>query len=68
MNIPYKTKSGVQIGKYYQKPRYVEEDLDMLRLQSYLIYDPARLKRQYLINKFFIWLGVFVLVVAVLQS
>jgi hypothetical protein len=68
MNIPYKTKSGVQIGKYYQKPRYVEEDLDMLRLQSYLIYDPARLKRQYWINKILIWIGVFVLTVALLQS
>ncbi len=68
MNIPYKTKSGVQIGKYYQKPKYVEEDLDMLRLQSYLIYDPARLKREYWTNKILIWVGVFVLTIAILQS
>jgi len=67
MNTPYNT-GKVKIGCNYQPPKYVEQDLDMLRLQSYLIYDPARLKRQYLINKFFIWLGVFVLVVAVLQS
>ena len=67
MNTPYNT-GKVKIGCNYQQPKYVEQDLDMLRLQSYLIYDPARLKRQYLINKFFIWLGVFVLIIAVLQS
>jgi hypothetical protein len=44
---PYMTSAGIQIGKYYQKPKYVEEDSDMLRLQSYLIGDPAMLKRQY---------------------
>jgi hypothetical protein len=68
MNIPYKTKSGVQIGKYYQKPKYVEEDTDMLRLQSYLIYDPARLKRQYWINKFVMFLSVVTLLVVIIKS
>ena len=46
-STPYMTSTGIQIGKYYQKPKYVEEDSDMLRLQSYLIGDPALLKRQY---------------------
>ena len=46
-NTPYMTSTGIQIGKYYQPPKYVEEDGDMLRLQSYLIGDPAMLKRQY---------------------
>lgn len=46
-NTPYTTSTGIQIGKYYQKPRYVEQDPDMLRLQSYLIYDPDRLKKEY---------------------
>jgi hypothetical protein len=50
-NIPYMTSTGIQIGKYYQKPKYVEYDSDMIRLQSYLIGDPAMLKRQY-------WIGV----------
>ena len=50
-STPYMTSTGIQIGKYYQKPKYVEEDGDMLRLQSYLIGDPAMLKRQY-------WYGV----------
>jgi hypothetical protein len=46
-STPYMTATGIQIGKYYEKPRYVEEDSDMLRLQSYLIGDPTMLKRQY---------------------
>lgn len=46
-NTPYMTSTGIQIGKYYQKPKYIEYDSDMLRLQSYLIGDPAMLKRQY---------------------
>lgn len=68
MNIPYKTKSGVQIGKYYQPPKYVEYDDDMLKLQSYLIYHPAKLKRQYWINKLLIVFSIFVLCVVVLKS
>ena len=67
MNIPYDT-GKVKIGLYYQKPRYVEEDLDMLRLQSYLIYDPARFKRQYWINKFVMFLSVITLLIVILQS
>ena len=50
-STPYMTSTGIQIGKYYQKPKYVEKDSDMLRLQSYLVGDPAMLKRQY-------WYGV----------
>jgi hypothetical protein len=46
-NTPYMTSTGIQIGKYYKPPKYVEEDSDMLRLQTYLIGDPAMLKRQY---------------------
>jgi len=67
MNIPYNT-GKVKIGCNYQKPRYVEEDMDMLRLQSYLIYDPARLKRQYWINKFVIFLSVTTLLVVIIKS
>jgi hypothetical protein len=67
MNIPYDT-GKVKIGLYYQKPRYVEEDMDMLRLQSYLIYDPARLKRQYWINKFVMFLSVATLLIVIAKS
>jgi hypothetical protein len=60
MNIPYRTKSGVKIGVYYQKPKYIEEDMDMLRLQSFLIHDPDRLKRDYWVNRVLIGLSLFV--------
>lgn len=43
--VPYTTKTGIQIGKYYQRPKYIEQDTDMLLIQSYLIYDPAIIRR-----------------------
>jgi len=60
-NTPYMTTTGIQIGKYYVPPKYVEEDSDMLRLQTYLIGDPAMLKRQY-----WTWIVYKVLLVCVL--
>lgn len=68
MNVPYTTKTGLQIGKYYQPRKYVEEDCDMIRLQSYLIYDPARLKRQYWMNRVMIGISIFVLCVVILKT
>jgi len=65
---PYMTSTGIQIGKYYQKPKYVEEDGDMLRLQSYLIGDPAMLKRQYWIGFAYKIALVFALLVIVAVS
>ena len=44
MNIPYNT-GKVLIGCNYTPPKYVEEDGDMLLLQSYLIYCPRMVKR-----------------------
>jgi hypothetical protein len=65
---PYMTSTGIQIGKYYQKPKYVEEDIDMLRLQSYLIGDPVMLKRQYWISFTYKMLLAFVLLVLLLVN
>jgi hypothetical protein len=67
MNTPYNT-GKVKIGLYYQRPRYIEEDADMLNLQSYLIHDPARLNKQYWMNKIGLAISVFVLCVVVLKS
>jgi hypothetical protein len=49
-NVPYTTSTGIQMGKYYQKPKYVEYDRDMLLIQSHLIQDPKILRKQYWIN------------------
>ena len=66
MKTPYDT-GNVKIGEtvYLNKlvnRQYVEEDMDMLRLQSYLIHDPARLKREYWMNKTLILISIFVCV------
>ena len=37
MNVPYKTSTGIQIGKYYQKPIRIEDDPDMIYWQSVLL-------------------------------
>jgi len=47
--VPY-DNGKVKIGIYYQPPKYVEYDSDMLRLQSFLIGDPDRLRREYWYN------------------
>ena len=63
MNTPY-NNGKVQIGKYYQPPKYVEQDRDMLLIQSYLIQDPKLLRRQYWLNKAY-WVALGFLVFSV---
>jgi hypothetical protein len=68
-NVPYMTSTGIQIGKYYQKPKYVEYDSDMIRLQSYLIGDPAMLKRQYWIKVAYkISIAIVVLIIVLVNK
>lgn len=72
MKTPYdtgKVKIGeaVYLNKLVNIP-YVEEDMDMLRLQSYLIHDPARLKRAYWLNRVLLGVSVFVCVVILLAN
>lgn len=68
MNIPYRTKTGIKIGIYYQRPKYIETDMDMLRLQSYLIHDPSRLKYEYWANKCLLVFSIFVLTLILLKG
>jgi hypothetical protein len=49
MNTPY-NNGKVSIGKYYQKPYYVEQDEDMLAIQGWLIGDPVAARRKYWAN------------------
>jgi len=63
-NVPYTTPTGIQMGKYYQKPMYVEHDRDMLLIQSYLIQDPKILRRQYWTN--FAYYFALILVVLII--
>ena len=62
----------VLIGSAYYlnplKPKYIEEDMDMLRLQSYLIHDPSRLKYEYWTNKCLLVFSIFVLTFVLLKG
>ena len=49
MNVPY-NNGKVVIGKYYQKPYYVEQDPDMITIQGWFIGDNKAAKREKLAN------------------
>jgi len=66
-NIPF-DNGKVKMGIYYQKPKYVEYDRDMLNLQTYLIGDPVKLKRNYYITRAFELLGAFILLIILLRG
>jgi hypothetical protein len=59
-NIPY-DNGKVKIGINYQRPRYVEQDSDMLVLQSYLIEDPKVLNFHYWVNRFYWFVIAFII-------
>lgn len=62
--VPYTTKTGLQIGKYYEKPKYVEMDQDMLTIQTYLIYDPNVIRKHKLMR--LVYTGFIALLLAYL--
>jgi hypothetical protein len=49
MNVPY-NNGKVSIGKYYQKPYYVEQDDDMIAIQGWLIGDNKGAMQRYWAN------------------
>ena len=67
MTVPYNT-GKVKIGANYVPKRYVESDPDMLNLQTWLIDDPARLRKQYWARKAYIALLVFVFLIIWLRT
>ena len=67
MSVPYNT-GKVKIGINYRPKQYVETDPDMLRLQAWLIDDPARLRRQYWAKKLYIAALIFVFLIIWLRS
>jgi hypothetical protein len=62
MNVPY-NNGKIKMGIYYQKPRYVEHDSDMLALQNGLIGDPRKARINYWANVSYRVLLVFVMLV-----
>jgi hypothetical protein len=67
MHVPYNT-GKVEIGKYYQRPPYVEEDRDMIRIQGWLIGDAEKARKNFLINVSYMALLVLVLAVAIIKG
>ena len=66
-DTPY-NNGKVKIGEavYLNKlanPPYVEQDEDMLELQSYLIHDPRVLNKEYWLKRIYIMFLLFVLTV-----
>ena len=70
--VPYnngkvKIGSEVYLNKLASKP-YVEQDEDMLELQSYLIQDPRILNREYWFKRVYIAFFLFILVVILMAN
>jgi hypothetical protein len=67
MNVPY-NNGKVSIGKYYQKPRYVEQDPDMIAIQGWFLGDNKAARRNYIANLAYIVLLAVSLVLAVIYA
>jgi hypothetical protein len=70
--VPYnngkvKIGSEVYLNKLANQP-YVEQDEDMLELQSYLIQDPRILNREYWFKRVYVALILFILVVMLMAN
>lgn len=71
MDVPYNT-GKIKIGCAYYlnplKPKYIEHDLDMLELQSYLIQDPKILNRQYWAKRVYLIVLLFTLILMLMAN
>lgn len=71
MSIPY-NNGKVNIGSAYYlnplKPKYVEQDPDMLLIQKHLTCDPELIKRQYWTVRIAEFAGALVLLVVLLKG
>lgn len=60
MNTPYNT-GKIQIGKYYQKPTYVEIDDDMIKVQGWLIGESKEARMNRIAKRIYMGLVVFLI-------
>jgi hypothetical protein len=67
MNVPY-NNGKVQIGKYYQKPAYVEQDPDMIAIQGWLIGCNKTALRDYWANVAYCWLLALAILLGVIYG
>jgi hypothetical protein len=68
----YLNNGKVKIGSAYflnpLRPKYVEQDRDMLLIQKHLISDPNILLKERITTRIFEWLGAFVLLIILLKG
>jgi len=71
MNLPY-NNGKIKIGSAYYlnplKPKYIEQDVDMLEIQSYLIHDPRVLNKHYWTVRIYTVTVLFMLTVALMST
>jgi len=71
MNVPY-NNGKIKIGSAYYlnplKPKYIEQDVDMLEIQSYLIHDPRIINREYWTTRIYTVVVLFILTVALMST
>jgi putative ubiquitin-RnfH superfamily antitoxin RatB of RatAB toxin-antitoxin module len=66
MRTPYDT-GKVKIGLYYEPPKYMESDPDMIAIQGWLIGDNKEARRRYWANVIYMAL-LIVTVIAMIVS
>lgn len=64
MRTPYDT-GKVKIGLYYEPPKYIESDPDMIAIQGWFIGDNKVARRNYIANLSYIVLLVIAVVLAI---
>ena len=67
MRTPYDT-GKVKIGLYYEPPKYVEQDSDMIAIQGWFIGDNRAARRNYIANLAYIVLLAVSLVLAIIYA
>lgn len=66
MRTPY-DNGKIKMGIYYEPPKYVEYDTDMLEIQKWLIGDPYKIRQEYWTNVAYIMALCFMLLVVFLK-
>jgi len=67
MRTPYDT-GKVKIGLYYEPPRYVEQDRDMIAIQGWFLGDNKAARRNYIANLAYICLLAVAAVLAIIYA
>jgi hypothetical protein len=65
---PYRTRTGIEIGKFYVPPSNMQQSYDMELLQESLLTDDISLRRRKIQNLAYAWaLGALVLFLIVVK-